>query len=112
MHKILYMLAVTAMFATGFTTSASADRQDYDLADKVYDGYRGRKAADEESGDRARPRVSLDQAVNLVRRAKKGKVIGASSQGSGSRVKHRVKVLEDSGRVRVYLVDGQTGRIY
>ncbi len=105
------MLCVATLLATGTHPVAAADRQDPDLADRVYDRYRARDASNE-SGERNGPRVSLDQAVNLVRRSKPGKVIGSSTQGSGSRVKHRIKVLEESGRVRVYLVDGQTGRIY
>jgi len=56
-------------------------------------------------------RVSLDQAVNKVRRMTSGKVIGASTRKSGSSITHRVKVLEKNGRVRTYSVDGVSGSV-
>lgn len=66
-----------------------------------------------DSGDRdAREKVSLDQAVNIVRRQSGGKVISARSEGSGSTRKHRIKVLIDGRRVRTYVVSATTGRVY
>jgi len=53
-------------------------------------------------------RISLDQATNMVRRRTKGKVISARTQRNGSRVVHRVKVL-DNGKVRTYSVDASSG---
>lgn len=57
-------------------------------------------------------RVSLDQAVNIVRRQSDGKVISARTEGSGSSRKHRIKVLIGERRVRTYVVSAATGRVY
>lgn len=66
-----------------------------------------------ESSDRnVRETVSLDQAVNIVRRQSDGKVISARSEGSGASRKHRIKVLIGERRVRTYVVSATTGKVY
>ena len=111
--------------------TAYADKQDGDLADRVYEKYKkrqekgvkpddlaNRRGADDRSGnndsgrsyERAQ-RFSLDQAVNMVRREYGGKVIRAESRNSGGKLVHYVKVHTDNGRVRTFKVDASSGQI-
>ena len=53
----------------------------------------------------AERRVSLAQAVEMVQRATRGKVLDAKDLGG----RYRIKVLTRSGEVRVVYVDAQTG---
>lgn len=112
------LLAVSTLALAGLAPgyALAADWQDFDLADRIYEKYKERK--DKEKRDRDDVRedfrpaaISLDQAVNIVRRQTDGKVIGASTSRSGSRVVHRVKVLQKNGRVRTFRVDGQSGSV-
>ncbi len=66
----------------------------------------------ESSDSDVRETVSLDQAVNIVRRQSDGKVISARSEGSGASRKHRIKVLIGERRVRTYVVSATTGKVY
>lgn len=56
--------------------------------------------------------VSLDQAVDKVRRASGGRVLSATTSGQGSSRKHKIKVMIDDRRIRTYIVDATSGRIY
>ncbi len=80
---------------------------------RSYSGERNSRATSSESGGQAvREKVSLDQAVNIVRRQSNGKVISARTEGSGATRKHRIKVLIDDRRVRTYVVSAATGKVY
>lgn len=59
----------------------------------------------------ARGGVSLDQAVEQVRRQTGGRILDARTVGSGNRAQHRIKVLLPSGKVRIITVPaGGNGR--
>ena len=53
----------------------------------------------------AERRISLAQAVEMVQRATRGKVLDAKDLGG----EYRIKVLTRSGEIRVVYVDAQTG---
>ncbi len=53
--------------------------------------------------------VSLNQAVHQVQRETGGRVLSADTVSQGGRTVHRIKVLTPSGRVRVVVVDAQSG---
>lgn len=63
--------------------------------------------------DRAVPmqRVSLDQAVDIAQRQVSGRVIGADTRSHRGRIVHEVRILDDSGRLHIVRVDGESGRI-
>ncbi|TFH47264.1 MAG: hypothetical protein E4H01_08605 [Lysobacterales bacterium] len=55
--------------------------------------------------------ISADEAAALVRTASGGRILGVSrANGAGGPV-YQVKVLLDKGRVRVYVVDANSGQI-
>lgn len=56
-------------------------------------------------------RVSLDQAVDIVRSRYEGTVLSASTATRNGRPVHYVRILDDKGRVRTIKVDGVTGQI-
>jgi uncharacterized membrane protein YkoI len=65
-------------------------------------------------GDKDEPhqsRVSLDEAVAIVRARYEGKVIRAETQGSDDHPVHEIRILSPDGRVFTVHVDGVTGRI-
>lgn len=55
--------------------------------------------------------VSLDAAATMVRRISGGRIVGADSMDDNGKVVYRIKVLLPEGRVRVYLVDPNTGQV-
>jgi uncharacterized membrane protein YkoI len=79
----------------GLCVSAQAQRWAPDNADAH--GYAPRTVAER--------RLSLAQAVEMVQRATRGKVLDAKDLGD----QYRIKVLTRSGEVRVVYVDAQTG---
>lgn len=97
------MTLVAAAMLAGAPGSAVADKWNDDLADKIFENFKRRDSRESEP----ELKVSLDQAVNQVRRQYGGKVIGAETRNGV----HHVKLLSDEGRVRTVLVDGRTGRI-
>jgi len=69
---------------------------------------------DHRGGDRDdehQSRVSLDEAVSIVRARYEGKVIRAETQGSDDHPIHQIRILSPDGRVFTVRVDGLTGRI-
>jgi len=71
---------------------------------------RGERNSRQQHGSEAR--VSLDAAVAAVRRASGGgTVLRAETRSQGGSVVYYIKVLSPDGRIRVYRVDGRTGRI-
>jgi len=59
----------------------------------------------------ATPGVSAEEAAALVRGASGGRILSVRSDGAAGSPVYHVKVLLDGGRVRVYLVDGNSGQI-
>lgn len=55
--------------------------------------------------------VSLDAAATMVRRISGGRIVGADAMDDNGKVVYRIKVLLPEGRVRVYLVDPNTGQL-
>jgi uncharacterized membrane protein YkoI len=53
--------------------------------------------------------ISLDQAVQQVRRETGGRVLSADRITQGGRAAYRIKVLTPSGHVRVVVIDAQSG---
>ena len=59
----------------------------------------------------ASPGVSAEEAAALVGAASGGRILSVRSDGTADSPVYHVKVLLDGGRVRVYRVDGNSGRI-
>lgn len=57
-----------------------------------------------------RPRDTLSDSVRRVARDTRGQVLSAESVPFDGREMHRVKVLDDRGRVRVFMDDPQQRR--
>jgi uncharacterized membrane protein YkoI len=57
------------------------------------------------------PAVSADQAAELVRARSGGRILGVRLESGERGPVYRVKVLLDGGRVRIYRVDANDGRI-
>jgi len=55
--------------------------------------------------------ISLDAAATMVRRLSGGRIVGADAMDDNGKVVYRIKVLLPEGRVRVYLVDPNTGQV-
>jgi len=51
--------------------------------------------------------ISLDDAIQRVRRETGGRILAADTVGNGGAVTYRIKVLMPDGRVRVFYVDAQ-----
>jgi len=56
-----------------------------------------------------RTQISLDEAVERVRRQSGGRVLSAETVRRNHRVVHRIKVLLPSGHVRIFHVDAEAG---
>jgi hypothetical protein len=56
------------------------------------------------------PEYSLDEVVSGVRRRNEGRVLSADTVEQSGRQVHRVRVLNDRGRVRGLRFDGDTGQ--
>lgn len=56
---------------------------------------------------RARPQDSMSDSVRRIERTTRGRVLSAERMHSDGRDLNRIKVLDDSGRVRVYVDDPQ-----
>lgn len=78
--------------------------------DRDRDGGRsGRGGGDDDA--RSEARVSLDQAVSMVRSRYDGKVIRAETRYSDGRPVHHIRILTPEGRVYTVRVDGVSGRM-
>lgn len=56
-------------------------------------------------------RLTLDEAVRVAKRQVRGRLLSAEQIDSLGPLVYRVKLLLDSGRVRVVYVDGESGDI-
>lgn len=54
-----------------------------------------------------RPGMSLDEAIQRIRRETGGRILAADTVRNDSTVTYRIKVLMPDGRVRVFHVDAQ-----
>ncbi len=61
----------------------------------------------EDKQDKREPRSSLSDAVRRVERDTRGEVLSAERVQYDGRDMHRVKVVDDQGRVRVFMQDPQ-----
>jgi len=52
--------------------------------------------------------LTLDQAVEQVRRQYNGRIVSAETRVSGNREMHYIKVLLDDGKVKTVTVPGRT----
>ena len=66
---------------------------------------RGNPPRSEEPAQAPPPRGSLSDAVRRVERSTRGEVLSAERVQYDGRDMHRVKVVDNSGRVRVFLQD-------
>jgi uncharacterized membrane protein YkoI len=64
----------------------------------------------EREGDR--PRVSLDQAVNMAESRYRAKAVKAQQSVSGDRLVYNIRLLSGDGKVWTVQVDAQTGQMY
>lgn len=94
-HRCAALVLCAALSVAGSLATAPAASAQMFAADRVYLQSRS---------ERSRIRISLDQAVDMVRRRTGGKVISASTRSSGGRTVHRIKVLKD-GKVSTHTVN-------
>jgi uncharacterized membrane protein YkoI len=59
-----------------------------------------------------RPRVSLDQAVNMAESRYRAKAVKAQQSVSGDRLVYNIRLLSGDGKVWTVQVDAQTGQMY
>mgnify|MGYP006892259128 CR=1 FL=1 len=59
----------------------------------------------------AESRVSASQDRKSTRLNSSHKVLKVDTQNRGGRVVHRIKILQDNGRISTVMVDGQSGHI-
>jgi uncharacterized membrane protein YkoI len=59
-----------------------------------------------------RPRVSLDQAVNMAESRYRAKAVKTQQSSNGDRVVYHIRLLSSDGRVWTVQVDAQTGQMY
>jgi hypothetical protein len=55
----------------------------------------------------ARPGISLDQAIQRIRRETGGRILAADTVRNGGGVTYRIKVLLPDGRVKIFHVDAR-----
>lgn len=56
-------------------------------------------------------RISLDEAVAVVKEQIDGRIMAAESAHKDGRDGYRIKVLTSGGEVRIFFVDAQSGEI-
>ena len=59
-----------------------------------------------------RPRVSLDQAVNMAESRYRAKAVKAQQSTSGDRLVYHIRLLSGDGKVWTVQVDAQTGQMF
>jgi len=59
-----------------------------------------------------RPRVSLDQAINMAESRYRAKAVKYSQAVSGDRLVYQIRLLSSDGKVWTVQVDAQTGQMY
>lgn len=94
------MLALIPVLMMAAALPPAADAQS--LIDK--------RTRSERSADR--PRVSLDQAVNMAESRYRAKAVKAQQSFNGDRLVYNIRLLSSDGRVWTVQVDAQTGQMY
>ena len=122
MKSIIVIVAST--FVLFVSTGVNADLAIFDFVDKVLtqtekrnlntqneliDSSRSRSPREAQE-PRSEVRVSLDQAVSMVRRSTGGRVIKANTSWRNGRPVHNIRVLLENNRVRTIRIDAVTGR--
>jgi uncharacterized membrane protein YkoI len=69
-----------------------------------------RKPRSERQADR--PRVSLDQAVNMAESRYRAKAVKAQASAHGDRLVYNIRLLNADGKVWTVTVDAQTGQMF
>lgn len=64
----------------------------------------------EQNAQRQRDDEALSDAVRRIERANRGQVLSAERMQSDGREVNRIKIVDDRGRVRVYMEDPKRGR--
>ena len=59
-----------------------------------------------------RPRISLDQAVNMAERRYRAKAVKAQPAVNGDQLVYHIRLLSSDSRVWTVTVDAQTGQMY
>lgn len=80
-------------------------------ADQGRERGRGQERADQRDDDRSprqRRQDTLSDSIRRIERATRGQVLSAERMQSDGRDINRIKVVDDNGRVRVYLDDPQS----
>lgn len=104
----LSLLSLTAAVLLAVATPVHADQ-------KRDRGDRGRGAERSQQGDddrspRQRRQDTLSDSIRRIERSTRGQVLRAERMQSDGRDINRIKVVDDTGRVRVYLDDPQQQR--
>lgn len=99
----LLSLAVAAVLA------ASAPARADEPKDRGRSADRG-EARDNGRAIRQRRQDTLSDSIRLIERTTRGEVLSAERMQSDGRDINRIKVVDDNGRVRVYLDDPQRRR--
>ena len=122
MKSIIVIVAST--FVLFVSTGVNADLAIFDFVDNVLtqtekrnsntqneliDSSRSRSPR-EAPEPRSEVRVSLDQAVSMVRRSTGGRVIKANTSWRNGRPVHNIRVLLENNRVRTIRIDAVSGR--
>jgi len=100
MRSILTILTATALLAVG-TTSVAKQRGD-GVGSEISDCLAGAPVTMQQGGG-----VTLDQAVEQVRRQCNGRIVGAETRVSGGRETHIIKCLTGDGKVRTFRIPGR-----
>lgn len=92
-------ITVLAIVAAGWCAAG--------LADPLQGPDRG--ARSDQRGQRPRNDDALSDSVRRIERTTRGQVLSAERMQSDGRDVNRIKVVDDRGRVRVYMDDPQRG---
>ena len=92
-HLTLLFVSLLSLAATSLTSVAVAGPHSIVVARRA-------------GGDAG---ISLNEAVQQVRRETGGRVLSADESSQDGRRVYRIKVLTPSGHVRVYVIDAQSG---
>jgi uncharacterized membrane protein YkoI len=80
-----------------------------EMQQNLIDTRRSRSYRDSQE-QRTDVRVSLDQAVSMIRQSSGGRVIKANTSYRNGRPVHNIRVLSDNKRVHTYRIDAVSGR--
>jgi uncharacterized membrane protein YkoI len=112
MSRVAALLVALISLAGAMSAAAGQGRQGGSPHDDRGHLIDRRGSDDDDGREEARePRVSLDDAVSIVRSRYDGKVIRAETHGSDDHPMHQIRILSPDGRVYTVTVDGVSGRI-